>query len=304
MKLFRLPLASNQLWASDGAPAGTSQIATLSSGFSPMGVANGQLYFNGGGIWKTDGTAAGTKQTDVLAGANALIHSGYVVGSRLFFAGETFAAGTWTTRLYVTEGTAASTHAILPIDQHSFYFTSEGFAFGGNYYFRNDDHIHGMELWRTDGTTAELVVDINPGYRDGIEDAIVFARPDGQLLFAASDVNSGREPWITDGTAAGTRLLKNCAEEDSFNGSAPHLLRAAGDRLFFVAQLTAGESLGMSDGTAAGTTATTLDFRWGIQNAAAANGRYFFASSTSTNGLYASDGTVAGTTQIFDDTLQ
>jgi len=296
--LFVLPLASNQLWATDGTSAGTSQIATLSSGFNAMGVANGQLFFNGGGIWMTDGTAAGTKHTDVLAGTNAIIHSGFAAGSRLFFVAEIFANGAWTTKLYVTEGTAASTHAIIPVDQHSFYYTSEGFAVGSNYYFRNDDGIHGMELWRTDGTTAEMVVDINPGYRDGVDEALVFERPDGKLLFAATEFNSGREPWITDGTAAGTRLLKNCAEEDSLNGSSPHLLRTAGDRLFFVAELAGGQAIGVSDGTANGTAATIVDFPWTIGNAAAANGRYFF--SISTNGLYASDGSAAGTTPIFE----
>lgn len=56
--LFRL--ASNQLWATDGTSAGTSQIATLSSSnFAMMGVANGQLFFDGGGVWTTDGTEIG-----------------------------------------------------------------------------------------------------------------------------------------------------------------------------------------------------------------------------------------------------
>lgn len=287
----------NQLWATDGSAAGTSQIATLTSFFSPMGIGNAQLFFGGSGIWTTDGTAAGTKQTDVLAGTNANIDWGHAVGNRLFLVADIFDANKWTTKLYVTEGTAASTRAIMPVDQH-FYVANDGFAIGNEFYFRHDDGIHGLELWRTDGITAELVVDLNPGYRDGVDIASAFARPDGKLLLPATEFNSGLEPWITDGTAAGTRLLKNCAEEDSFNGSSPHLLRAAGDRLFFVADFAGGQAIGTSDGTAGGTSATIVDFPWTIMDAAAANGRYFY--SISTNGLYASDGSAAGTTLIDD----
>jgi len=122
-------------------------------------------------------------------------------------------------------------------------------------------------------------------------------RPDGTALFAATNYNSGREPWITDGTAAGTHILQNIAADDPLNGSSPAQLRAAGSELFFAAQLTGGPAIGMSDGTSAGTSAAPVDYRWSIGALGAANGHYFFDNNV--DGFYASDGTSAGTTKIY-----
>jgi ELWxxDGT repeat protein len=230
-----------------------------------------------------------------LAGTNAILRLAHGAGSRLFLFAETFEAGNWILRLYATEGTAATTHAIMKADLHGSIDLGEGFVIGDNFYFRHDDGIHGMELWRTDGTTAQLFADINPGYRSGIDFIVSEERPDGKVLFVATEFNTGREPWITDGTAGGTHLLANCAAESSVSGSSPHLLRASGERVFFDAQLTGGDAIGVSDGTSAGTAATLVDFPWTIQNAAAANGRYFFSIPT---GLYVTDGTTAEPTRI------
>lgn len=284
------------LWATDGTQAGTSQIATVSR-FTPMGAIGARLLFDGGGVWTTDGTASGTRATDVLAGTNAILSLAHGAGSRLFLFAQTFEAGNWTLRLYVTEGSAATTRAIMKADLHGSTDAGEGFVIGNNFYFRHDDGIHGMELWRTDGTTAELLADINPGYRSGIDFVVSEERPDGKVLFVGTEFNTGREPWITDGTAAGTHLLANCAAESSVNGSSPRLLRASGERVFFAAQLTGGDAVAVSDGTSAGTAATLVDFPWTIENAGAARGRYFFSMST---GLYATDGTTADPTRISD----
>jgi ELWxxDGT repeat protein len=279
------------LWATDGTQAGTSQIATVTA-FTPMGIIGGKLLFDGGGLWTTDGTAAGTRVTDVLAGMKASINSGRVLSNRLFFFGEAFEAGNSIRRLYVTEGTAATTRAIMKVDQHGYNVLNEGFVIGNNFYFRNDDGIHGLELWRTDGATAELFTDINPGNRTGVEDVYGEERPAGTVIFVAKEFNTGREPWITDGTVVGTHLLANCAPEDPLNGSSPRQLRASGGQLFFTATLPGGDAIGVSDGTSEATTAAVADFPWTISMPAAAHGHYFFSITPigSSGQIYASDG--------------
>ena len=76
-----------------------------------------------------------------------------------------------------------------------------------------------MELWKSDGTTAGtvLVKDINPGLTAGYPNVPASSEPygltalDGQLLFTANDGIHGDELWKSDGTAAGTVLVKDIA---------------------------------------------------------------------------------------------
>lgn len=57
------------------------------------------------------------------------------------------------------------------------------------------------------GTRFEvaLVADLNPGQASSRPDVLTAAH--GQLHFSATSPGVGREPWVTDGTAAGTRLV-------------------------------------------------------------------------------------------------
>nr|MDQ3281714.1 hypothetical protein [Acidobacteriota bacterium] len=281
------------LWASDGTAAGTKRLA-LVRGFDALGVVAGKLLFVGDSygdvIWATDGTPEGTSKTDiqnVLPGT--LLHAGAVVGDELFV----FSDGTDDEALFATRGTAATTRRIAAVSHGGFHSRGEGFGLGGQFFFRNEDAIHGSELWKTNGTTAELFADLQPGPGSGFATWNVMVRPDGRALIVGNDRYTGVEPWITDGTAAGTHLLANVHPEDSMSGSSPYFLASTNGRLFFTARLGPDQAFGVSDGTSSGTSAF-IDPSVDPYEATASAGHYFVAATYSQPlGLYATDGTAA-----------
>ena len=78
----------------------------------------------------------------------------------------------------------------------------------------------------------------------------------GSLLFAANDFVHGDELWKSDGTAAGTVLLKDInLKDNSYYGSNPFGLTVVGDQVLFQASDGTNRSeLWKTDGTTAGTT--------------------------------------------------
>jgi len=90
--------------------------------------------------------------------------------------------------------------------------------FNNELYFTGQEATNGSELWKTDGTTSELVKDIEPGI-DGSIPLSLGTSPiiiNNELYFSAHTSNYGREIWRTDGTDSGTELLA-----ETITGQAP-----------------------------------------------------------------------------------
>ncbi|HWM23087.1 MAG TPA: ELWxxDGT repeat protein [Ilumatobacteraceae bacterium] len=125
-----------------------------------------------------------------------------------------------------------------------------------------------------------------------------------QLIFAAeSDPSTGFEPHVSDGTAAGTTLLKDInpgpGSSDVFS------FTVLGDVLYFGADDgTTGSELWRTDGTATGTV-QVKDINLGADDSSiraltAFKGLLFFSANDGLNGseLWRSDGTDTGTTMV------
>ena len=181
---------------------------------------------------------------------------------------------------------------------------------GGKLFFAADDGVHGRELWTSDGTAAgtRLVKDINPG-RPGPDDFAPqrLTRVGRQLFFQADDGVRGRELWKSDGTDAGTRLVKDIKSGRPDLYDSPEELTSVGGELFFRGNDGVhGLELWRSDGTAAGTR-LVKDIRsgrasFGPHNFKAVGRRLFFAANDGKHGyeLWTSDGTAAGTRLVRD----
>ena len=181
-------------------------------------------------------------------------------------------------------------------------FTSIGSSanLNGNVLFAADDGVHGIELWKTDGTSggSSIVKDINPG--PGASNVASLFAFNNKLYFSATDGIHGVELWQSDGTAAGTKMLKdiNTVGGNGNDGSIPLEFTVFKGALYFTA-LQDGNyyTLWKTDGTAAGTVMITddSDYTYVAHLTVVGNSMYFTKGQTQ---LWVTDGTTAGTKQI------
>lgn len=120
----------------------------------------------------------------------------------------------------------------------------------------------GRELWQVTPTSLSLIKDLNPGATgSGVGNNSEMFNAFGGAVFAAMDSEHGSELWFTDGSPAGTRLVKDL--RPGAEGSSPRQFVALGDLVYFKArgQIGSGLQVWVTDGTAAGTSVVT-DFTW------------------------------------------
>jgi ELWxxDGT repeat protein len=191
--------------------------------------------------------------------------------------------------------------------------------FNGAVYFRANDGMHGIELWRTDGTLAgtSLLADLRPGVANAVPGNLSVAG--GSLYFYAFTEATGSKVFKSDGTAAGTLLLV-----DTFPGAPggpngpplPANFTTFGNIVLFTAtERDAGYELWRTDGTIGGTQ-RLKDIHPGVQWSVPVGltpflGRVFFAADDKVtldpNGnpffdreLFVTDGTEMGTVRVKD----
>jgi ELWxxDGT repeat protein len=275
------PSAGCELRRSDGTRAGTRLVKDINPGVASSNGPSTRFITNLGGkflltatdeahgdeLWRSDGTAAGTRLV-----------------KDIYPAGESSAPDPSTA-------------------------SNEPVKIGGVLFFVADDGLHGRQLWRSDGTAAgtRMVKAIDPGIvpPGRAPFPLYLTNVAGTLYFRACSSGRRCELWKSDGTAAGTRLVKDI--NPGAASSEPFQLANFGGALYFGADDgTHGDELWRSDGTAAGTKLVkdisvggSGSFPLYLINSA---GTLFFAAEDPAHGreLWKSDGTAGGTKLVKD----
>ena len=327
---FMAPQAENWsgLWATDGSKAGTRQLTGRRGSFegAPLGFSfNGEeaffdgetrMYFRGwtGDTnfmpWMTDGSPKGTKPVfDVEKEGDYLMYSSKrlgELGGHVIYHSE---IGQEELILWRHDGGAGEGSRVMPGDarpggegEELLYFTRTTYA--------------GTKPWVTDGTlegtrplkTLQPVSPYDDGNGMGSNPGWL-GEAGGKMFFSATTFFNGRELWVTDGTDAGTGMVKDL--EVGKPGSDFQTAREWGGELYFIRRGDSeGNQLWRTDGTSEGTVLLTGfgQFRsnrssqeWAVMSVGGQE-RLFFTMESVDDGpeLWVTDGTSQGTRQLVD----
>lgn len=297
----------DDIWRSDGTMAGTQRVADIrsygaSSFTSPVKLrpfASGAVYVRNSNLWTSNGTWAGTGAIQKTAATQVQGTEVFVSGSQLLFSGFEVATGV---ELWTSDGTAAGTVLLADLNVSSSTNPSSFIAFNGQVYFQGNVGSN-WGLYRTDGTTAGTQLVLG-GFLSPLTALSVVGT---DLYFMGRTAAQGYEPWISDGSTAGTTLLSDIRAGTTAS-SIGAFFDVSGTAVFAVDDGINGMELWRSDGTPGGTQ-MILDILAGAGSGVASGtdcavmaGNLYFRASNGAQGeeLWRSDGTAAGTVLVRD----
>lgn len=275
-------------------------------------------------LWITDGTPAGTKLIRDICPGPCSSEPKFVwsLGDRLVFTARAVPRGepfrNFQHRLWASDGTFAGTRALgTPLIVHDVAGPpiADDPVIGeledrGLFFFEVTDFEPPRDragLWVTDGTPAGTRGPLGLEGPDGpLGNLSGVSIGRGELVFGGAAPATGGEPWITDGTAQGTRLIADLVPGPD-GGSVEGFHRLADATLFFTSNFVSPScrtTLWRTDGTAPGTVplvdfetencSETLGFVRGV------DGAIFFSAKRGGEAaqVWTSDGTAAGTRRL------
>lgn len=222
-------LHGREIWKTDGTEPGTSQVKDIAapgdSNPGHMVEVMGVVYFaatefeTGRELWRTDGTEAGTRLVMDIAAREVReeasnpsnLWSGNTV---LYFGADDGWSGN---ELWRSDGTESGTWMVSDLNPGPEGSWPVGLGTPGGFaLLAADDGRQGRELWRVgdDGESLVLVKDLRPNEGDGLlpppeNEYFGYGNIEvgGGTIFLADDGVIGVEPWFSDGTTSGTRLV-------------------------------------------------------------------------------------------------
>lgn len=205
--------SGRELWRSDGTKSGTTIVKDLNPGSddaSPYSLAvfNGRLYFTADSadysseLFSSDGTPGGTYSVHRIntSGNSAIFSDLREINGKLYFKASSPSGNN---KLWCTDGTTSGTREVNSTVNVGYGLT----VFKGNLYFAGDDGS-GLQLCQSDGTdTGTKVLRVINGSGDA--DLGDFTVVGDKMFFLAFSDTFQQELFISDGTAGGTRIVKD-----------------------------------------------------------------------------------------------
>lgn len=294
----------NELYRTDGTEAGTRLVKELVAGDeggnpSNLTALGSTLYFQtsspslAAGLWQTDGTDAGTVAVPLSAGrfsAQILgIHAGELIV--VAAAGETNPSQVERSVWAVRPGAAPRRVATVPVGYgNSFSLLSSGRIVFERFYADRS----GSELWATGVDGAEARRISPPELTGGLGPLRVSG---DQAYFRAETAATGAEPWVTDGTPEGTKLLLDATPGSG--STDPGFAKAVGSDVYVtrsingLLRIRAGEALELRP-TAAGSE------RFALTSHLTPMGSGLCFTAGHDRDLWCTDGTQAGTQKLYN----
>lgn len=200
--------------------------------------------------------------------------------------------------LWATDGTTAGTRLVKDIfpgvaSSQPKYFT----PCNGKTYFLADS-ITVNSLCITNGATAGTEI-VKNSYTNDFVAIDNMCELNGKLIFTAKNTTEGFELWESDGTSAGTKILKdiNPGKDHGYPGRfIPY-----NNKLYFNAFDGVSEELWCTDGTAVGTIkVSNMNYLGAVimDLSVLNNNLYYTATNANGRSLYKSDGTPTGTIHL------
>lgn len=310
-----------ELYISDGSASGTKLLKDINPGSSNSGIrklyaAKNYVYFfandgvHGKEVWRTDGTTEGTVMIkDIIPGSSDGIYESFdkiaeVSDSAFYFISSPANRG-----LYMTNGTEDNVFLIKHTDDLKDVLGTNGGNLYFTEYYSGGNYV--ASLWKTglNGTGTTKLKESNVSFT-GIHD--FFATIGDEILYVMSTPGEGTEIWKSNGTPAGTSLLKDIVPG---NGSSVSVTWSTfykwkNEVYFNVFPGSAGQELWKTNGSDTGTVKVTslpdrptnLPSGAGRLNMAGLNDKLIFTiySQTSGRDIWVTDGSELGTQLLMD----